>query len=154
MAPHQSQRSIAQQLVMRLRPLAIIVGILISMGFPSSYYALQYRSLQQRATIYAEELSRHIRDLAFETQGLWQYQAQKYLLILSRFTPYKEAMSIHIRDVEGHPIPGYTYASESSDRWWNRYAPVGSARIDFNNRTLGAVQIGLSQGALLTLRAC
>ena len=57
--------------------------------------------------------------------------------------------TIRVLDETGKSITGYKYATKKAQIWWNRYGPVGSARIVFNNREIGTVKLGVSQSNLL-----
>ena len=140
---------IAQDLASRLRPLAWVIGIVISVGPAIIFLALGLASLTNTAKLDARVLSQRLQEIVLDSPSLWQYSAEKYAQILSDFLPRTNVASIEVLDEGGRPVLGYRYVTEASGKWWNRYAPSRSARILFNNRTLGAVRVALPLGGLL-----
>jgi PAS domain S-box-containing protein len=128
---------------------AVVIGCLISIGFPVTFYILEATSLKQTATIYAEQFSNNLEGLVLKSSTLWKYQDQKYKQILQNSFPQQDVATIRVLDEAGLLIDGYGYTSEKPKVWWNRYAPVGSAPIIFNNRQVGVVQIEMAQDKFL-----
>lgn len=145
----EAESSLAQRLASRLHPVAVVIGCLISIGFPVTFYILESASLKQTATIYAEQFSNNLEDLVLTSSILWKYQDQKYKQILQNSFAHKNVATIRVLDEVGLAIAGYGYTNEKSKVWWNRYALVGSAPIIFNNRQVGVVQIEMSQNGVL-----
>ncbi|MBI4590700.1 MAG: GAF domain-containing protein [Candidatus Rokubacteria bacterium] len=135
----------------RLYPVTLAVGVLVSISLPATYYVLESRALSRAATIHAQALSEHLQSLILEVPALWKYQAYKYMVILQEFLHYKAVTSVRVLDEAGQPVTLYEHRSAEAEAWWNRYAPVGSAPIIFNNRKVGTVHVGVSQGHLLAL---
>jgi len=140
---------LSRHLAQRLYPLTLLIGILISVGVPATYYILESLGLQRVARLYAQDFARQLQGVILESPALWKYQAQRYTQVVHEFLPYKDVTTVQILDEAGRPITGYTYATERAETWWNRFAPEGSAPIVFNNRTIGAVRVGVSRGRLL-----
>ncbi len=132
--------NLGRRLASRLFPLALAIGILLSLGLPATYYVLEFNALGRAATIDARRLSERFRGLMLEAPALQ---------ILREFVPYKEVTVIRVLDEAGRPIIGYEHKTAAAGAWWNRYAPRGSAPIVFNNRQVGTIQVGVSQSALL-----
>jgi GAF domain-containing protein len=137
------------RLARRLLPLTLVIGAVISVGLPATYYELQSRALQRAATIYAEEMADRLAELVIETPGLWRYQAQKYLRTLRDFVPHKDIMVVRMRDSAGGTIGDLQFAEHHAEAWWNRRAPMGAAALRVNNRTVGTLEVVVSYGALL-----
>ena len=133
----------------RLYPVALGIGLLLSLCFPAAYFILGYNALRDTAKLYAEELSEKFGRHALEVPGLWKYRSAKHMQLLREFLPYKDVTTIRVLDENGYSIRWHEYTTAKAETWWNRYAPVGSAPITFNNRTIGTVQIGISQSSLL-----
>lgn len=140
---------LSQHLARRLYPVAVLIGILISLGFPASYFILESAASRQLATTYAGELSEQFHDLILEAPDLWKYQAQKYIQVLSHYLVRKDVTRIQILDEIGQPISGYEYTTPTTTTWWNRHAPQEPAPILFNNRRIGTVRVSVSRGPLL-----
>ena len=125
------------------------IAILISVGSPITYYALQSFALRRTATLHAQTLAGKLQSLILEAPALWKYQTYKYARILRDSSPGEDVIAIQILDQEGKPIAGYEYTAGAANAWWNLYPPVGSAAIIFNSRAVGSVQIEVSRGWLL-----
>jgi len=133
-----------QHLARRLGPLTVLIGFLISLVAPTTYYLVERSSRETVATGYAGELSENLHDLVLEGHTLWKYQAQKYFQVLDAFLINKEITAIHILDEAGKRIPQLEYSTRSTGRWWDMQAHGKPVPIMFNNRQVGQVQIDVS----------
>lgn len=142
---------LARDLARRLVPLIVGIGLLISFGFPATYYFLGSGALRNTAAVYATDFSGYFKNLVVENPTLWKYQTLKYSQALQRFfLPYeKELVAVHILDDSGRPIISFDYATGETQSWWNFQAPIGFAPIVFGNQKIGTVQVVLSQKSLL-----
>ncbi len=138
-----------QRLANRLYPMSLAISLLIGLGFPALHYLLGYSSARQTGIIYAQELSQKLSDFVLENPVLWKYQNHQYNKVLDKWLPEDQVTAIHVRDEAGNSLPQYDYTTEQSLVWWNRYAPVGSAPIMFNNRQVGTVELQVSQKIFL-----
>jgi signal transduction histidine kinase len=86
-----------------------------------------------------------------EDPALWKYQNHNYNQMLRDRLPQNQVATIQVLDEVGQPIADYEQETHQTDEWWNRYAPIGSAPIIFNNHKIGTVQVKLSQDALLEM---
>lgn len=142
---------IARQLANRLYPVTVVIGLLTSLGFPATYFLLQSTALRHAATIRAQNLSERFQSIVIEDPSLWKYQTYKYTRLLQELAPEKKEITlIRVLDEAGRLISGYAYETAEVGAWWNLDAPIGSAPITFNNRTVGTVQVGVSRGPLLS----
>ncbi|MFQ5899889.1 MAG: histidine kinase dimerization/phospho-acceptor domain-containing protein, partial [Candidatus Methylomirabilia bacterium] len=148
MAEPRTTLSLTRHLAARLYPLSVAIGLLITFGLPGVYYAVQYGALKHKAAVDALQLSNALRQIVLEAPALWKYQAHRYSALLHGFLPYKEVTAIRVLDETGRSITHYEHFTESATAWWNRWAPTSSAPLVFNNRALGTVQVGVSQGEL------
>lgn len=146
----EKKLGLAKRLASRLHPVMLAIGFLISLGFPLIYYVLQYNALKQTATIYAEEFSQQLEQMVLESPALWKYESHRYEQILSNELFLGRGITnIRVLDDLRHSVPALAYTRAKSEFWFNYYAPVGSATITFNNRTVGTVEITFSQSTLV-----
>ena len=146
----QGQLGLGQRLANRLYPVTLVIGFLISLGFPATYYVLESDALKRTATIYAQALAEKLEGFVLESPVLWKYQSHKYNQILGNDLILQSATTIRVLDSAGQSISGYEYTSDKTIFWLNRYA-VGFAPIIFNNRQVGTVQIEMSQDTILEI---
>jgi hypothetical protein len=139
-----------QRLAERLGPLALAIGLLISMGFPATYFAMGSSALQETGSYYAEELAAKFRHIILENPCLWKYQYHHYGYILEDIVDHQKYLSrIRILDEHERVIPGYGYATDRDAGWWDWHAPTASAHIMFSNRQVGTVQVEVSRRTLM-----
>lgn len=147
----QERIGIRRHLAKRLRPVTLVIGILISVGFPTAYYLLESAALRHIATAHADEFSQQLQSLILESGALWKYQAQKYVQALNRFLPRKDVMGVRVLDEAGQSIAAYEVGIVKAEGLRGSSAIVGSAPLRFNNRIVGTIQVGVYQWP--TLRA-
>jgi diguanylate cyclase (GGDEF)-like protein/PAS domain S-box-containing protein len=140
---------LTQVLAKKLYPLTILIGFLISLGTPLTFYLIQLQSLKQTASLYAEDLADDFRTLAANNVQLWKYQQPRFDGILNNYVLKKKLVSIQILEKLNQPIRGYEYQNQDSLNWERKYVSVGSAPIIYNNRTLATVSVTISQTSLL-----
>lgn len=144
------KRTITRSLARRLFPVALCLGVLISVGFPALYGFLERHSLQQQADIYARELAERLRRVVLENHALWKYQVHKYDQIIYDFVPYRGIVSVRVFDEQGRPVlrqtvdPGEALTSP-------RLTVAGEAPIIFNRERVGVVRIAVSADAAVRL---
>ncbi len=158
--------SLSRQLAKRLLPLSLGIWFLISIGFPSIYYGLEYRNLNRTARIYAGELSGELKGIIIDAPLLWEYRTTKYQKIIQDFLPQKGIAGITVLDEKGQPVSSYEHQETGWDLFPEDEAgspadlrpgkglfflkpPGGSAPILFNNRQIGTVYVAVSQRQLL-----
>jgi hypothetical protein len=149
---HLSAQSIdlGKRLANRLSPIALAIGLLISVGFPATYLALGSSALHENASHYAREIAEKFRPIILEYPKLWKYQEHRYGYILEDILHHREELRrIQILDEHGRVIPGYEYASAAAAAWWDWRPPVASAPIIFSTRQVGTIQIEVSRRGLL-----
>lgn len=163
MTNSENQLALGQKLAKRLSPIATVIGCLISVGIPATYYGIESYSLKRTATIYAEEFADDLEEeVIIDNPSLWQYQAQKYLQVINRFVSNKDLVSVQVLDASGKPIPRYRFAQDKGKPvagfqslkklfrpWFGHLSSPGSAPILFNNRRVGSIEIAVSQTDLL-----
>ena len=144
---------IGQRLAERLYAAVVVIGLLVSLGFPGMYFFLGLNTLRNTAAIYAREVAARFQEIIVESPDLWKYQAQKYNELLDHLLPYKvqDVIFIRILDEAGRPVVGYEHKVVKAGSWWSGYAVSESAPILFNNRKYGTLQIGLSQDTFLAI---
>jgi PAS domain S-box-containing protein len=141
---------IRQQLSRRMLPLVTIMGLLITLIAPVTYFVIEHQNLKRVATLYARDLAEKMRDLARETPGLWKYQSYKFMEIVNTFHPGLEVEDIAILDEKSTPIPGYVYREYSSKQWLpltireDFVDTLVTAPIQFNNRQVGTIALRVS----------
>lgn len=155
--PHQKHRgmkssmkrepaTIGRDLARRLFPVAFGLGFLISVGFPTLYTFLEYRSMKAQAVIHASELAERLRRVVLESESLWKYQAHRYEQIIHDFLPFKKIVHIRVLDENGVPISDFDRYPIEHHSFWDLYTVYGSSPIVFNRETVGQVVIGASSG--------
>lgn len=133
----------------RLFPLAIGIGLLISIIFPASFYFLEYNNMRHTASFYAARFALAMNGLVLQSESLWKYQNYEYLKILD-VLPLEKEINLHVLDETGEPIKNYEHLNLKGIKWLDAYSPTASEPIRFNNRLIGTVKVSLSQGVLLT----
>lgn len=150
MESQEQKIGLRQRLAKRLYPVALLIWLLISVGFPAIYYIIGVDQQKRSATIYAEELSEKFQDIILDTSAHWKEQKHKYDQILSDDLLLRDGVVIiHVLDETGQPIADYEHRTKQAGKWWNQNAPLGSAPIIFNNRKIATVQIRLPQTDIL-----
>lgn len=146
----EARIGLKQRLANKLYPLALLIWVLISVGFPAIYYILEVKERNSTANNYAQNFSEKFKDIVLDAPTLWKYQHYKYKNVLRDTLQYNnEVTTIQILDAKKQSIPGYKYQADQADAWWNRHASFGSAPIVFNNRQIATVQVSLSQRDIL-----
>src|SRR5574341_1234077 len=102
---------LARQLARRLLPVVLVIGCLISAGFPVSYYLLETIDHRNIATNYAEDLAGKLEELILDSPDFWKYRSEKYSQLLKDFLPYKGITAIRVLDEGGRPIQTFDFAS-------------------------------------------
>ncbi|MCM2358318.1 MAG: ATP-binding protein [Geobacteraceae bacterium] len=137
----------------RLRPLVAGIALLISFGFPASYCLIGYGNLRHSASVYAESFAEKLKGVVLADQALWKYQTYKYTKIRDDFFAAREVMQLRVLDELGQVIAGFWQVDGEEPPAWNSAAPIGHAAINFNNRTVGTVEVSLPIGPLLRVTA-
>ena len=138
---------LARRLADRLLPLTLVIGFLISVGFPAAYYVLECSALQRTATIYATQMAETLQGSALETPTLWKNQPQEYSQVPADWLP-EELVNIEVLDATGQPA-GHNHKTQERQAWENRFVFKGPAAIAANRRKIGKVQAGMSHRQLL-----
>jgi hypothetical protein len=58
--------------MLRLYP-TLVIGFLISLGFPVTCFVLQPSALKRTAAIYVQEFAEKLEDFVLESPTLWKY---------------------------------------------------------------------------------
>lgn len=146
---------IGRHLSGRLLPLAVSIGLLLSILSPITYWIIEHANLKRHARLYAVDLAAKFQTFAQEAPDLWKYQTYKFTNIVEGFHPIIDVLGFSILDEKGEPITGYGYGNG-----WNHPArelgfseelrfTLGTAPIIFNNRKIGTIEVLVSDDALL-----
>lgn len=149
MLQRKEEIHLGRYLSRRLFPLAIGIGLLISVLFPVTYFILEYNNMSHTASFYATRFSRSMHDLVMQSEMLWKYQTYDYRKILD-LLPLEKEINLQVLDDAGKPVSGYEHINPKGIGWWDELAPTASAPIRFNSRLIGTVKVTLSQEMLLT----
>lgn len=152
---HQpGQIGIRRHLSRRLLPLAICVGLFVSTVAPITFWVIEHASHQDVATLYAKDMAGKLRRVAEETPALWKYQSYKFMKIVRDFHHDIDLIGFGVLDERGEAVPGF-----ASDGWKKTGRnptfleeldhTLGSAPVVFNDRTIGTVEILLSDWKLM-----
>lgn len=140
-----------QHLANRLYPVALLIWLLIGVGFPAIFYILEITEQKRTASIYADNFAEKFKEVVLDAPSLWKYQNHKYQDVLSDALQYNEVKSIRVLDETEKSIADYEYQAAQADAWWNRNTSVGSAPVIFNNRQIATIEVGLSQSGILNI---
>lgn len=141
---------IEQRLANWLYPQALLIWLLISMGFPTIYCIVEINQQKRSATIYAQQLSEKFQDLILEAPAVWKDQKDKYNQIISNNLLLQTGViTIQVLDETGQPIANYEHQTEQANKSWNQNAPLGSVPIILNNRKIATVQVRLTLTEIL-----
>lgn len=135
------------RLARRLLPSTILVGVLISLGLPAAYYALESRALSRTAAMHAREFAEELRALVLESPRPWQFPAEKSTRLLGTFVPFKDVAALRVLDEHARPVPGLTYSSPRRGRW-PRPSSLGSAPVIVDGRPVATVEVLVSDASL------
>ncbi len=144
---HRHPGKISRELAGKLLFLATSIFVIIALVIPGIFGFLEYRKLQQQATVYSSQLADNIRNLVASSPGLWKYQDTKYKEILSSFTQNKEIVSISIVDADLAPVTQYNHTRPSRENFGSLVITGDPGIIRFNNRKIGEIQIAVSADA-------
>jgi hypothetical protein len=130
----QDQIRLRHQLARRLAPVGLVIGILLSLGLPVTYYVVGFQSLRSDATAYAWQLAQRPpgEDDAF----------------VKRLLQEKSILAIRVHDAAGRQVAHYESPTRASKHWWDAFAPHGSRPV-----RSGSVDIRVSQDRLVTITA-
>jgi len=143
---------IGDQLSRRLLPLAVGIGLLITVLGPSTYWMLESRNFQCRTDLYAGGLAEKIQEFVLESPDLWKYQTYRFLPLTKQFNADVEMGSLLILDEAGKPIANAEFRDGRRQRpgelsFLERLSSArGEAPIIFNNRRLGTVVVSAVNG--------
>jgi GAF domain-containing protein len=140
--------TVRHQLRRRLLPVAVLIGALIGLGVPVTYYMVDVDEVNRTASAAAQELAERLGHLLIDMPELWKYQAQKYRQLLDEFVRHRRVASIQVRDLSGNAVQGYTYSPEAAQRWAGPVS-TGSAQLLINNQRMGTVEVSISQAPLV-----
>jgi GAF domain-containing protein/CheY-like chemotaxis protein len=129
--------AVGQRLRMRLRPLALAVGLLISFGLPITYYALEFESIQSDARGHAREIAAELPQRPFD-------------MLVADFLPGRPITEIRVLDANGRALTGYTHVA-SPRAWWYVSPPTGRATTTSARGEPWTVEVTLSQARLLSV---
>ncbi len=149
---------LVQYLRRRLLPLAVGIGLLLTLLGPLTYWLIEHRSLHRVTRIYAEDLAEHFQHLILESPELWKYQPYKFIDITQEFHPDIDVLGFSVLDEKGEPLTQYEYKegvkTHGREQTFLEDLGItrGTAPIMFNSRRVGTVEIDVSDAPLQ--RAC
>jgi two-component system, sensor histidine kinase and response regulator len=139
-----NREALSKQLARKLLPLALLVGILISVVIPSTYCGLELRRGAAEAHAYAQMHAYDVGKLVAEAPSLWKYQATKYAQ-LSHYLVYNtEIKSIQILDGNENVISNYTHKKSANRLTDKIQISSDPTPIMFNNKTIGKIVVSVS----------
>ena len=127
-------------------PASIVIGTLVSFGFPSAYYFVQKATLERQADVYARRLAARLHD---KSPGLWPGETYRNPEIVEELLKSGDIVSIGFRDLSGQLIPSFSYAGPRAGQWLNADPFLGVAPVRFNNRVVGRVEVGVGRDDLM-----
>jgi len=129
-----------RRLSTRLRPLALAIGVLISLGLPVTYYVLQYNALRREAETSAARLAAFL-------PGAVDPEA-----VVRDFTRSIDAVVVRVEGKgPNRAVREVVVVTPLAERWWNRLVPVGTAPVLSAGETIGRTEVCLAQGTLIAI---
>lgn len=132
--------ALRRSLSARLRPLALAIGVLISLGLPITYCVLELEALRRGAESGAAQLAARLPGA--DPAG-----------IVNDFVTRTGAAAVRILDARQDVLPAVDVITPSVQRWWNWVLPVGTAPVLVQGETVGRVEVSLSQGPVVATTA-
>ncbi len=145
----EKQSNISKVLAKKLLPLTLSILIIIALGIPGVYSFLEFNRLTQESSHYSNQLAKNIRQLAQSSPDLWKYQKTKYAQMLNCFLVGKNISSINILDDQLRPVNQYNHSSSGKNILGSFTVQGIPAKIEFNNRQIGEVNLSLSADGVL-----
>jgi PAS domain S-box-containing protein len=136
------------QLARRLLPVAIGMSVLIGVGLPGLYFAIESAATRRAAQAEARAVSTEMRPLLLAGPKLWRYQVAKIEALLRDYHGGPAVTVIRILDGTGRPVAEHAYTPRGP-AWARRFDIVGEEALVFNNRTVGTAQIVLTRVPLI-----
>ena len=134
--------TLGRSLARGLLPVALIVGLLISIGCPAAYYVIQSAAIGRTAAAYAEDLASSLSDAALDS-GDPRF---------GRFLRFKRDITgARVLDGTGRALPGLDFQRPDQGHWLNHTAPTGVAVIELNGHEVGTVEVTVSTARLLRM---
>ena len=134
--------------------LALISGLIISISMPLTFFSLSIYQDGRYAILHSEEIANKLVDVVKENPDFWQYSAQKLTKTFAEFyqDPYvsgnftrEELLSINVYDQTGRLIDQEIISQSAFP------GVTGRAKIIYNNRTFGYVEIVQSTSNSISL---
>jgi PAS domain S-box-containing protein len=120
--------------------MAVIVGLLISIGCPAAYYVIQSSAMGRTAAAYAEDLAASLSDAPLGPDDPR----------FARFIRFKrDVTSARVLDGNGRAVSGQDYQRPDRSHWSNRNAPTGVAVVELDGREVATVEVTVSRTRLL-----
>jgi signal transduction histidine kinase len=146
--PPEGGPRLSDQLRRRLLPATFAVALVISIGFPAVFVALEIGALRRSAGLYAERIALRIEDVVVEAPALWPSQTSRYAAILHGLPRTEPVRRITLFDDSGRPIAEYVPPGDHASIW-ERSRTSAFAPVHFEGRAIGTVEIGVSYGRVL-----
>jgi signal transduction histidine kinase len=145
----QRRRTLTEQLAKKLLPMALAIGIIISILIPSIYYYVESSRAQREASSYAGMLAANVRKLASEAPDLWKFQATKYSQMIDDFILHKDILRVALMDEKNVALNQYRVEVKTGRRWMEFSIAGKPAPILFNDRKIGEVTVFISSRTLV-----
>src|SRR5947207_13106632 len=136
--PARDVLALRNRLSARLRPLALAIGVLVSLGLPITFFALQYDALHREAHASAARLAARL-------------PGADTAAVVREFASAPDVVSVRVLDRRPQSVPTMVVLNPQAEHWWNRHVPVGSAPIVVAAESIGTVEVALAQGRLLVI---
>ncbi len=126
---------------------AVIIGVIISLAMPVTYYNLERRSLELKARSYANEISRLIRDTVIRNSlQVWKYNLNRFDYLFSESRLFKEEVVVTRIIDTGGKLVAQNELPEARSFFQPIYA---EADLRYNNKLYGTVRVGMSSRDLI-----
>src|SRR5260370_1265966 len=113
-------------------------AVLVSLGLPLTFFALQYEALHREANMSAARLAARL-------------PGADTAAVVREFASAPDVVSVRVLYVRPQSMPTMVVRNPQAERWWNRHVPVGTAPVVVAAEPIGAVEVSLAQGRLLAI---
>jgi PAS domain S-box-containing protein len=139
--------ALGRRLARRLSPVAIGIGLLVSLAPPAAEYAAESPRLESAAASYARDTAGALGAVLVEGRDLARTRRAVFDETVRDILGRPNVISVRVLDDAGRVVPGYE--RRTSQAWWNFHAPVGFAPILAGTHQVGTVEIAISRGMLV-----
>ncbi len=148
MIDHARPLEIAGQAARRLRPVALLIAVIISCGYPIGYYFAERRSDQHRLDEHAVRLASQLEQL-YATGAVMPTDPAEHWRVLQQYLQGTPSLAGEIRDPAGNSLARYTRAADTAEPRWPGLTLTAAAPLRLHERHIGTVALTAAQTDVL-----